>query len=76
MANFNINRFSFTIVTITLTVIYMYVSSNVAVKSVLQFSIIIKLFMLQSIKIEVRKLLYCKVMRTDEREGRSNVTCI
>ena len=34
----NFNRFSFTIVTITLTVIYMYVSSNVAVKSVLQFS--------------------------------------
>ena len=32
----NFNRFSFTIVTITLTVIY--VSSNVAVKSVLQFS--------------------------------------
>ena len=71
MANFNINRFSFTIVTITLTVIYMYVSSNVAVKSVLQFSIIYN-FLLQSIKIEIRKL-YCKVMRTDEREGRSNV---
>ena len=49
----------------------MYVSSNVAVKSVLQFSIIYN-FLLQSIKIEIRKL-YCKVMRTDEREGRSNV---